>query len=120
LAANLAHELASPSLQDPSLAEWWAAAAELRRGGVDRILVPEPWSPTIAELTARGVRGVVYGGSRAAFEPEPVEQQRGSSRKVTRTRRPENGLVRAGRISPGQAVSIHGKVMRDAGAHLRP
>ena len=43
----------SPALQDPSLAEWWAAAAELRRGGFDRIVVPEPWSPTIDELTAR-------------------------------------------------------------------
>ena len=47
-------------MQDPSLAEWWAVAAELRRGGLDRIVVPEPWSPTIEELTAAGVRGVVY------------------------------------------------------------
>ena len=60
LAANFSHELASPSLQDPALAEWWAVAAELRRGGVDRILVPEPWSPTIEELSAAGVRGVAY------------------------------------------------------------
>lgn len=60
LAANFAYELGSPSLQDPALAEWWAAAAELRRGGVDRIVVPEPWSPTIDELTAAGVRGVAY------------------------------------------------------------
>ncbi len=60
LVANFAHELAAPTLQDPSLAEWWAAAAELRRGGFDRIVVPEPWSPTIEELTVAGVRGVVY------------------------------------------------------------
>jgi hypothetical protein len=60
LVANFAHELASPSLQDPELEQWWAAAANLRRGGVDRIVVPEPWSPTIEELTAAGVRGVVY------------------------------------------------------------
>jgi hypothetical protein len=60
LVANFAHELASPSLQDPALAQWWAAAAELRRGGVDRILIPEPWSPSIEELTGAGVRGVVY------------------------------------------------------------
>lgn len=60
LAANFAHELASPALQDPALAEWWAAAAELRRGGVDRIVVPEPWSPTIDQLIADGVRGVAY------------------------------------------------------------
>jgi len=60
LVANFAHELASPSLQDPALAKWWAAAAELRRGGLDRVLVPEPWSPAIDELTGAGVRGVVY------------------------------------------------------------
>jgi hypothetical protein len=60
LVANFAHELASPSLQDPALEKWWAIAAELRRGGVDRVLVPEPWCPTIDELTAEGVRGAVY------------------------------------------------------------
>ncbi len=60
LVDNFAHELVGPALQDPSLAEWWAAAAELRRGGVDRIVVPEAWSPTIDELTGAGVRGAVY------------------------------------------------------------
>ena len=44
----------------PALAKWWAAAAELRRGGFDRVVVPEPWSPTIEELTSAGVSGVVY------------------------------------------------------------
>ncbi len=60
LVANFSHELSSPSLQDPTLAKWWAAAAELRRGGLDRIVVPEPWSPTIEQLTLAGVRGAVY------------------------------------------------------------
>jgi hypothetical protein len=60
LAANFAHELSSPSMQDPALAEWWAVAAELRRGGFDRVLVPEPENLTIEELTAAGVRGEVY------------------------------------------------------------
>jgi len=60
LAANFAHELVGGGAQDPSLAEWWAVAAELRRGGFDRIVVPEPWSPTIEELTAAGTRGAVY------------------------------------------------------------
>src|SRR5436190_13411071 len=60
LVTNFSHELASPSLQDPALAEWWARAAELRRGGYDRILVPEPWTPTIEEHTAAGTRGAVY------------------------------------------------------------
>jgi hypothetical protein len=60
LVANFSHELSHDSLQDPSLAEWWAAAAELRRGGVDRIVVPEPWTDPIGALVARGVRGEVY------------------------------------------------------------
>jgi hypothetical protein len=60
LAANFEHELSHPSLQDPSLAEWWAAAVDLRRGGLDRIVVPAPWTRTIDELVADGARGVVY------------------------------------------------------------
>ena len=60
LAANFAHELQGSGLQDPSLVEWWAAAAQLRRGGFDRILVPMPWSPTIDELIADGVSGEAY------------------------------------------------------------
>jgi hypothetical protein len=60
LVANFSHELSSPTLQDPALAQWWSVAAELRRGGVDRIVVPEPWSPAIEELTATGVTDSVY------------------------------------------------------------
>jgi hypothetical protein len=60
LAANFAHELVGPGAQDPSLAEWWAVASSLRRGGVDRIVVPEPWTRTITELVADGVRSEVY------------------------------------------------------------
>jgi hypothetical protein len=60
LVANFEHEFTHASLQDPSLAEWWAVAASLRRGGVDRIVVPEPWTRSIDELVAAGVRGEVY------------------------------------------------------------
>jgi hypothetical protein len=60
LVGNFEHELGAPSMQDPSLAEWWATAAQFRRGGVDRIVVPEPWTRTITELTEAGVRGEVY------------------------------------------------------------
>ncbi|HEX8803185.1 MAG TPA: hypothetical protein VF743_03295, partial [Acidimicrobiales bacterium] len=34
LVANFEHELVGAGAQDPSLAEWWAVAASLRRGGV--------------------------------------------------------------------------------------
>jgi hypothetical protein len=60
LVNNFEHELGHASLQDPSLAEWWAVAASLRRGGVDRIVVPEPWTRSIDELVAAGVRGELY------------------------------------------------------------
>jgi hypothetical protein len=57
---NFEHEFTHATLQDPSLAEWWAVAASLRRGGVDRIVVPEPWTRPIETLVADGVRGEVY------------------------------------------------------------
>ncbi len=60
LVANFDHELNHPGLQDPSLVEWWATAAQFRRGGVDRIVVPEPWTRPVTELTEAGVRGEVY------------------------------------------------------------
>lgn len=60
LAANFEHELTHPSQQDPALAEWWAQAAQFRRGGIDRILVPAEWTRSIEELIADGVHGVGY------------------------------------------------------------
>ena len=57
LVANFAHELVGAGAQDPSLAEWWAVAASLRRGGVDRIVVPEPWTRPIDALVADGGAG---------------------------------------------------------------
>jgi len=77
LVANFSHELSHDSLQDPSLAEWWAAAAELRRGGFDRIVVPEPWTDPIDTLVARGVRGEVYAHELFSCAP-------GRSREVLR------------------------------------
>lgn len=50
LAANLDHELSHDSLQDPTLARWWAKAAEFRSGGTDRILIPADYSPNIQSL----------------------------------------------------------------------
>jgi hypothetical protein len=60
LAASFGHELGHAHLQDPKLARWWAAAADLRSGGFDRLLVPAEWSPTIEELCAEGAGGVAY------------------------------------------------------------
>ncbi len=60
LAANFAHETGGGRDQDPSLAEWWATAASLRRGGFDRIVVPTSWTRSVDQLCADGVRGEVY------------------------------------------------------------
>ena len=69
LVGNFSHELSHASLQDPSLAEWWAVAAELRRGGIDRIVVPEPWTRPIGELIDAGVRGEVYSHELVKVPP---------------------------------------------------
>ena len=74
LAASLARETGTPSLQDPKLAKWWAEAAAFRRGGIDRILLPASWSPTIAELNEHGVHGVAYAH-------ELVSVARGTARR---------------------------------------
>jgi hypothetical protein len=60
LVHNFEHEFTHATLQDPALAQWWSVAASLRRGGVDRILVPEPWTRSIDQLVADGVRGDLY------------------------------------------------------------
>jgi hypothetical protein len=69
LAASFAHETGGGRDQDPTLAAWWAGAAALRRGGVDRILVPAPWTRTVDELVADGVRGVVYAHELVTLPP---------------------------------------------------
>lgn len=69
LVANFEHELSHAGLQDPALAEWWVKAAEFRRGGVDRILVAQPWTRSITELTDAGVRGEVYAHELVTVPP---------------------------------------------------
>jgi hypothetical protein len=69
LAANFAHETAGGRDQDPSLAEWWAVAADLRRGGFDRIVVPTAWSRSIEQLCADDVRGEVYAHELVTVPP---------------------------------------------------
>jgi hypothetical protein len=74
LARSFGHELGHRDLQDPKLAAWWAAAATLRAGGQDRLLVPAPWMPTITEHCANGVRGIAYAH-------EQIGVPRGTSRE---------------------------------------
>jgi hypothetical protein len=74
LARSFAHETGHPSLQDPSLAAWWAEAAKYRSGGLDRILVPAPWSPTIDELVRDGVRGLFYAHEIVQVAPGRAQE----------------------------------------------
>ncbi|WP_261566019.1 NIPSNAP family containing protein [Frankia gtarii] len=60
LAAGLRHETSAASFQDPKLEKWWLEASNYRHGGLDRVLVPAPWTRTISELCAEGVQGEVY------------------------------------------------------------
>jgi hypothetical protein len=70
LAFNFSNETSHPSMQDPFLEEWWAAAAPLRRGGLDRILVPAPWTRSIEQLIADGVRGQLYAHELVRLPPD--------------------------------------------------
>jgi hypothetical protein len=80
LAASFATEAVGRGAQDPTLERWWAKAAEFRRGGVDRILEPAPWTRTITELCGEGVRGQCYAhelvGVRAGAATEFLERVR--------------------------------------------
>jgi len=80
MARSFEHELSSPTLQDPSLTQWWAEAAQHRRGGLDRLMIPAPWTRTIEELCAAGVRGVAYAHElyqlRPGTSPDFLERAR--------------------------------------------
>lgn len=53
-------EFSAPTMQDPTLQEWWATAAKMRSGGYDRLLVPAPWTRTINELMESKVSRCLY------------------------------------------------------------
>src|SRR5437764_1451080 len=44
IALSLGHETGRPQLQDEKLEKWWSEAANYRRGGYDRLLLPAPWT----------------------------------------------------------------------------
>jgi hypothetical protein len=69
LAGSFAIEGVGTGAQDPSLERWWAKASEFRRGGFDRIMVPAPWTRTITELCADGVRGDVFAHELVKVRP---------------------------------------------------
>lgn len=46
--------------RDVAMEEWWNRNLHLRRGGYDRLLLPARYSPTLAQLEQRRVRGEVF------------------------------------------------------------
>jgi hypothetical protein len=69
LARSFGLEAVGAGAQDPTLAKWWAKAAEFRRGGFDRLMVPAPWTRTIEELCTDGVRGEVHAHELVKVRP---------------------------------------------------
>lgn len=69
MASSFRHEFNHPTLQDPALAAWWKRAAQFRRSGIDRLIVPAEWTRTISELTADGVRGECYAHELVTLAP---------------------------------------------------
>jgi hypothetical protein len=57
LAETFRHETSGKNMQDPTLHDWWMKAQEMRRSGVDRLLLPTDYSPSIDETIAMGVVG---------------------------------------------------------------
>ena len=80
IATNFGSEAVGAGAQDPKLQKWWAKASEFRSGGFDRLLRPAPWSRTIAQLLADGVKGDLYAHelvkTRPGAAPDFLEQAR--------------------------------------------
>ena len=74
LAKSFGSEFGNPTLQDPALAKWWAAAADLRSGGFDRLIVPHQDTRTIEELCAAGAGGEVFAHELVSVRPGTARQ----------------------------------------------
>ncbi|GGV36018.1 hypothetical protein GCM10010182_70150 [Actinomadura cremea] len=96
LASSFRHEFDNATLQDPKLAKWWAAAADLRSGGVDRLIVPHPEMPTIEEICRRGVRYEVYAHELIEVEPGGARDALRAAVEEARTGEDVHGWTLAG------------------------
>lgn len=73
MATSFRLECQGAGAQDPKLAKWWAQAAQFRKGGTDRLLVPAPWTRTITELCEQGVTGECYAHEQVQLRPGAAE-----------------------------------------------
>lgn len=69
LARSFRHEFNHATLQNPTLHAWWSKAANFRRSGIDRVLVPARWTLTIEELCAKEVKYETYAHEVVSVQP---------------------------------------------------
>ena len=84
-------------------------AASLRRGGVDRIVVPEPWTRPIDELIADGVRGEVYAHELVKRAGRDGRSSSAASHEVGRAgarepRRRDVGAFRVAMVNDSECI----------------
>ena len=143
LAANFEHELSHPSMQDPSLAEWWAAAAEpaprrvrphprtgavgadhrraRRRGRRRRVLRPRDHQRRAGRESANCSRRIAHG---SGARPPPRSASRCSAASASRWPTTASAwrhvvvprLARLGRVRAGMdGEGRHGALAQHAG-----
>ena len=83
VAKHFQFEFGNAKHQDANLVTWWAQAAALRSGGLDRLLIPAQFTPTLDTLLEANVRGECYYHEQISCEPgrapavlEAVERHR--------------------------------------------
>jgi len=59
---------------DETLAGWWRESFRYRKRAASQVLVGAPFSPTLADLRARGVAGTTYGFARYDVAPGRVDE----------------------------------------------
>jgi len=72
-AANLSRQF-DGAAQDRELKRWWLANLDLRTGGFDRLVESTTYSPDVAELRARGIRGEIFLHQIVTVEPGSTEE----------------------------------------------
>ncbi len=69
VANHLSFEFGNAKHQDANLITWWAEAAALRSGGLDRLLIPSHYTPTLDTLLESEVRGECYYHEQISCAP---------------------------------------------------
>src|SRR4029450_838475 len=69
LAASFATEAVGRGAQDPALERWWSKAADFRRGGLGRIMLPAPWARGGGGCGAGALKADVYAHELVTVEP---------------------------------------------------